>query len=88
MVDTIQTPLFMVNSKYDHWQLNNILQTNWRTEQEQRSVLQYGADFLKALAPLSASSTSPHGGCITTCICHGCPWGGMNFTNAARPGGT
>ena len=71
MVDTIQTPLFMVNSKYDHWQLNNILQTNWRTEQEQRSVLQYGVDFMKALAPLTASPTSPHGGCICTCICHG-----------------
>ena len=86
MVDTIQTPLFMYNSRFDAWQLGNILQTNWVEEPQQRSVMQYGADFLKALAPLTASPSSPHGGCITTCICHGCPWSSMNFSNAARSG--
>ncbi len=86
MVDTVQTPLFILNSKYDRWQLENILQTGWITEPQQRSVLQYGVDFMKSLTPLTASPTSPHGGCITTCICHGCPWNDMNFTNAAANG--
>ena len=31
-----QTPLFMLNSRFDRWQLNNILQTDWATEPAQR----------------------------------------------------
>jgi hypothetical protein len=86
MVDTIETPLFVLNSKFDRWQLENILQTNWADLEAQRSVLQYGVDFVRALAPLTASPTSPHGGVICSCICHGCPWASMNFTNAAAKG--
>ena len=89
MVDTIETPLFMLNSRFDSWQLGNILQTNWVDAdelQKQRAVLQYGVDFVRSLAPLTASPTSPHGGLICTCICHGCPWPSMNFTNAAANG--
>ena len=86
MVDTIETPLFMLNSKFDRWQMENILQTNWGTLEAQRGVVQYGADFVRALAPLTASPTSPHGGVICSCICHGCPWTAMNFTNAAAKG--
>ena len=57
MVDTIKTPLFMINSKYDHWQIQNIFQTQWTPdldEEESRGVLQYGMDFMKALQPLVA----------------------------------
>ena len=86
MVDTIETPLFMLNSRFDRWQLQNIFQSEWANKAEQDGVLEFGGHFLKALAPLTASPTSPHGGAITTCICHGCPWNDMNFTNAAADG--
>ena len=85
MVDTIETPLFMLNSRFDRWQLQNIFQSEWANKAEQDGVLEFGGHFLKALAPLTAP-TSPHGGAITTCICHGCPWNDMNFTNAAADG--
>ena len=86
MVDTIKTPLFMLNSKFDHWQLQNIFQSEWQNDAETNGVLQYGLDFMKALAPLTAGPNSPHGGLITSCICHGCPWPSMNWTNAASKG--
>jgi hypothetical protein len=85
MVDTIATPLFMMNSKYDAWQLENILQTEWVNHAEQAAVLQYGLDFMTMLAPISAPA-SPHGGVITSCICHGCPWSSMKYTNSAAKG--
>lgn len=71
MVDTINTPLFIHNSKYDAWQLGNIFQSEFVDKAEQNGVLQYGADFMQALEPLTSSPTSPHGGLITSCICHG-----------------
>jgi hypothetical protein len=86
MVDTIKTPCFMQNSRFDRWQLENIFQSEWANKAETDGVLEYGAHFLEALAPLTASPTSPHGGVITTCICHGCPWSSMNYTNAASKG--
>ena len=46
MQDSIQTPYFMFNSKYDAWQLGNEFQSNWATQAEQDGVLQYGKDFM------------------------------------------
>ena len=76
MQDVIETPFFMFNSKYDAWQLGNEFQSNWVTADEQKGVLQYGEDFLAQLAPVHRNG-SPHGGMITSCICHGCPWGDL-----------
>jgi len=72
MQSFISTPFYVFNSKYDSWQLANILQTNWQTKAEQDAVLQYGLDFLKQFSPIQQEG--PNGAFITSCICHGCPW--------------
>jgi len=72
MEQFIQTPFFMFNSKYDSWQLANVLQTKWDTKEEQAAVIQYGEDFLQQFKPVQ--SESQNGAMITSCICHSCPW--------------
>jgi len=72
MQQFIQTPFFMSNSKYDAWQLGNILQTRWKTAETQAAVIQYGEDFLEQFKPVQ--SEPRNGAMITSCICHGCPW--------------
>jgi hypothetical protein len=73
MFPYIQTPLFVFNSRFDAWQLANILQiSSWSTAAEQHAVVKYGASFLQQFAPLQA--VERHGGFITTCICHACHW--------------
>ena len=74
MQDVIQTPFFMFNSKYDAWQLGNEFQSQWTTPAEQQGVLAYGEDFMAQLAPVYLAGETKHGGMITSCICHGCPW--------------
>ena len=72
MNDVIDTPFFVFNSKYDHWQLQNEFQSVWTTKKEQEGVLQYGRDFLIDFAPVQKKKKN--GAFITSCICHGCPW--------------
>tara|TARA_B110000208_G_scaffold38207_1_gene50524 strand:+ start:1871 stop:3277 length:1407 start_codon:yes stop_codon:yes gene_type:complete len=78
MADVIETPLFMFNSQYDAWQLGNEFQAKFGAGMlpQQNGVIQYGKDFITQLnaAGIGATSGSPHGGMITSCICHGCPW--------------
>ena len=62
------------NSKYDEWQIENVLQTKWITKAEQAGVLQYGLDFLAALASVYTLPETKNGGVITSCMCHACPW--------------
>mmetsp|Transcript_126172 Transcript_126172/g.223524 ORF Transcript_126172/g.223524 Transcript_126172/m.223524 type:complete len:439 (+) Transcript_126172:73-1389(+) len=79
MQDVMETPFFMFNSKYDQWQLGNIFQSDWKTKAEQEGVLQYGRDFMTQLAPVYMQGATKHGGMITTCICHGCPWDALKL---------
>eukprot|EP00928_Gymnodinium_smaydae_P062298 TRINITY_DN4619_c2_g2_i1.p1 TRINITY_DN4619_c2_g2~~TRINITY_DN4619_c2_g2_i1.p1 ORF type:complete len:447 (+),score=56.31 TRINITY_DN4619_c2_g2_i1:47-1387(+) len=79
MQDAVETPFFMFNSKYDEWQLANIFQSKWKTQQEQEGVLQYGRDFMAQLAPVYVGRETKHGGMITSCICHGCPWSSLKL---------
>ena len=76
----VATPLFLVNSKFDSWQLNNELQArcllanDYPCEGAERAgVLQYGADWLAAF-PRQALLAGGHGAFVTSCVCHGCPW--------------
>ena len=63
----VTTPMFLFNSKYDAWQLGNILQTGgltnstsaWNSEPVQRAVVQYGKDFLTALEPFWKMGGNP-----------------------------
>lgn len=79
----VQTPYFMLNSRFDAWQMENILQSPCEphkqghtcTATEAKAVVQYGADFLTEFAPVPASHGGQNGAFITSCICHGCPWG-------------
>jgi hypothetical protein len=78
MQDVIQTPFFVFNSKYDAWQINEILKANpWsHNTTRQNSIVQYGVDFLTAFQPVMTNwENLTHGAFITSCICHGCPWG-------------
>lgn len=77
----IDTPFFMLNSKYDAWQADNILQLPCATnpkvrcnDTEQQDVLDYGSDFLTDFAPVETDKGGQDGAFITSCICHGCPW--------------
>lgn len=72
MQNTIQTPFYIFNSKFDAWQLNNIFQSPFVTKSEQQGVLQYGKDFMKQFEPVRKSGRN--GAFITSCICHGCAW--------------
>ena len=82
MVTYVETPLFMFNSKFDAWQMDNDLQVPCKAgdaghvtcnSTESAAIVQYGADFLTALQPVIASQAR-NGAFITSCICHGCPW--------------
>lgn len=77
-----QTPFFLFNSKFDAWQMDNDLQVPCKVGEakhkhcnaaEQAAIVQYGADFIKALQPVVASAPK-NGAFITSCICHGCSW--------------
>ena len=74
----VQTPFFVFNSRYDAWQLGNILQIDgWGTKAKQDAVVRYGADFLTQFhsAVLEGSHhNGSHGAFISTCICHACPF--------------
>jgi hypothetical protein len=73
MLQFIKTPFFVFNSRFDAWQLSNILQiSNWKTTAEQDAVVEYGASFLTQFAPVRAASKN--GAFISTCICHACPF--------------
>lgn len=79
MSEVVDTPLFMFNSRFDAWQLENEFQSKWVTPEEQAGVIEYGSNFLTQLAPLQA--VGKHGGMITSCICHGCPWPDLVLDN-------
>ena len=75
----VKTPFFMFNSKYDSWQLRNILQVPCYykdqhpcPEHQQQAVLQYGRDFMNQFAVVR--NEHRNGAFITSCVCHGCPW--------------
>ena len=121
----VETPFFMMNSKFDFWQLGCILDigclctrnvTQTRSNQcaagpstcwsnpaphdssssrrqlllqpelappivgvncnatQRAAVLEYGASFLAALAPVVAARDERNGAFITSCICHACDW--------------
>ena len=73
MFPYIKTPLFVFNSRFDAWQLANVLQLrSWTTTDEQTAVVNYGASFLEQFAPLQAIKRN--GAFISTCICHACNW--------------
>jgi len=79
MQQFVKTPFFMLNSKYDEWQLQNELQTAWDTKEAQAAVIQYGQDFLDQLKPVK--SEPKNGAFITSCICHDCPWEQLVLAN-------
>ena len=83
----IRTPFFMLQSKFDFWQLGNVLAIGDNcifgrhpcnsSAAERNAVLQYGADFLRQIQPVFANPRR-NGGFITSCICHyHCPYGNL-----------
>ncbi len=68
----------MLNSKYDAWQMDNILQVPCIMKgvtcsaTERKAIMEYGSDFMTEFAPVQ--SEKQNGAFITSCICHGCPW--------------
>jgi hypothetical protein len=89
MVRFVQSPLFVFNSRFDAWQMDNDLQIPCHagdpahpkcSADEQAAIVQYGADFVTALAAVSAEPKN--GAFITSCICHGCDWATLALDNA------
>ena len=89
MVDVIETPFFVFNSKYDAWQLSNIFQSffdwnqlNWNQSSWILSNWATPAEKAGVLAYgadfmtdfAQVMADSKNGAFITSCICHGCPW--------------
>lgn len=63
--DIIDTPYFMFNSKYDEWQMGNILQSKCAANRkikcndtQQADVLVHGVDFMTQFAPVLVSKHS------------------------------
>ena len=81
---TFPREFFRFNSKYDAWQLGSEFQSNWKTKAEQAGVLQYGKDFMTQLAPVYTDGETKNGGMITSCICHGCPWGTLQVNDGSN----
>jgi len=82
MARFVQTPFFLFNSKVDAWQMDNDLQIPCRAgdanhttcdAKEQAAIVQYGGDFVDALAPVIGSAPK-NGAFVTSCICHSCSW--------------
>ena len=54
----IKTPFYMLNSKYDQWQMDNILQVECIREKkscsvaEKKAILAYGESFLSDFEPV------------------------------------
>ncbi|XP_070039745.1 pectin acetylesterase 11-like [Nicotiana tomentosiformis] len=85
VVPYVQTPLFIINSDYDSWQIENILVPKYLDPQQvwkdcksqisnctfgQRIIIQaFGVEFLKAFEGLTPSFT--RGYFITSCHSHG-----------------
>jgi len=65
----VQTPLFVLNSKYDDWQIAEELHTRAAA-----AVETYGADFMEAFRPM-LENPRKNGAAITSCVCHGCDFG-------------
>lgn len=82
---TLQERLFLFNSKYDTWQLDNVLQTGGRDRgvglwmqgapkdaSMTSAASAFSQDFMAKLPALASSEKN--GGFITSCLCHDCPW--------------
>ncbi|KAM3359262.1 pectin acetylesterase 11 isoform X2 [Capsicum galapagoense] len=99
VIPYIQTPLFIINSIYDYWQINNTLvpvhldpQHAWKdcTEQinnctfSQRIVIQaFGMEFLKTFEKLPPSFT--RGYYLTSCFSHGDLYKSAYWFSASSP---
>jgi hypothetical protein len=85
----IATPFFMFNSKYDAWQMTNILQVPCLAHpahhkapcdaDEQAAVIKYGQAFMDDFQPVTKQAKN--GAMITSCICHGCNWNSITLDN-------
>ncbi|KAM3397425.1 pectin acetylesterase 11-like [Capsicum galapagoense] len=99
VVSFVQTPLFIINSIYDYWQINNTLIPPYLDPQHawkdcichinnctfgQRIVIQaFGVEFLKTFEELPPSLT--RGYFLTSCYSHGGILSPAYWSNNARP---
>jgi len=62
----VRTPLFVLSSKHDIWQVDNVL-----VSREPAAVADYGRDFVEDLRPM-LEDPRENGAAITSCVCHDC----------------
>lgn len=71
----IQVPFFAFNSRFDAWQIQNVLglpPDTWPTACAHVAIADLGNQFVKQFS--MATKATPNGGAITSCVCHsGCP---------------
>ena len=91
MVQFIASALFIFNSRFDAWQMQNDLQAPCINGDmnhpvcnatEQAAMVRYGDDFLAALQPV-VDSAPKNGAFITSCICHSCSWATLKLDGAS-----
>ena len=83
----VKRPMFILNSRFDAWQLANINGLGCIADQtpgrahcdatERSAAVRYGEDFDAQLAPALSAPRFRRGAFITTCVCHGCPWSAL-----------
>lgn len=77
----VKTPMFVLNSKHDSWQLHNILGLDWHALQRESegtgkllpAVVEYGKDFMEQLDSFIHAGVhhkTDHAAYITSQICH------------------
>lgn len=90
----VETPLFLMNSKFDAWQLSNILRLPcmqgysdfpWEhpstcDASEQAAAAQFATDFLTNLYA-KVLFKPENGAYITSCVCHDCRWDDITIQN-------
>lgn len=99
----VNTPVFLVNSKYDAWQLNNELQLQCLLNKRQWPGASVSPDITctetekhsvveygadwLSSFPRMTLLKGGHGAFITSCVCHGCPWEALSLDGSANSAG-
>merc|ERR1712137_532773 len=93
----MNVPAFFANSKFDAWQLSNVLRLPcyqayrdfpWEhpmtcDDNEQASTMQFATDFLEQLAYVFKKPENA--GYITSCVCHDCRWDQITIQGKTAP---
>lgn len=70
MAPHVQTPLFVLNSKFDTWQAGAIVGANTSVEKADKPLQEFWLAYAAEMAANFTSLPSRHGGFLTNCPAH------------------